>query len=80
MRPAQHRFNPNTADWSELAALPGLGATLAKRIVAYRQGRRAALADPRAVVFRRPQDLEAIRGIGPKKAATMGKMLFFSDQ
>lgn len=76
---ARHRINPNGAEWQDLAALTGLGKTLAKRIVAYRQAQRALLSNPTAQVFRCPQDLQAVKGIGTKRAAALGRQLVFSD-
>ncbi len=48
----------NQADWPELAQLPGIGATLARRIVEHRQTHGP---------FAHPEDLRQVRGIGPKK-------------
>jgi len=79
LQPASHRINPNTADWSDLAALPGLGRTLAKQLVAHRQEQRAKLSDPQAVVFRSARDLQAVRGIGHKRSASLRKALVLSD-
>ncbi len=76
---ASYRLNPNTAEWSDLAALRGLGPTLAKRIVAHRQAERLRLGAPEAAVYQEPADLQAVRGIGPKRAAALSKVLFFSD-
>ncbi len=49
--------NINAAEWEELTRLHGIGELLAKRIVQYRtaHGR-----------FRRAEDLQNVRGIGPK--------------
>jgi competence protein ComEA len=47
----------NQADWPELAQLPGVGETLARRIVEHRQTHGP---------FQRPEDLCDVRGIGPK--------------
>lgn len=47
----------NRADWPELAQLPGIGESLAKRIVASRR---------EVGPFREPDDLLRVRGIGPK--------------
>ena len=47
----------NTADWPELMQLPGIGQTLAHRIVQSRQ-----TAGP----FADQDDLRRVRGIGPK--------------
>lgn len=55
--PPAERVNLNTAGIEELTTLPGIGETIARRIVAYRElhGR-----------FQRPEDLVAVNGIGPK--------------
>ena len=49
----------NTAGEAELLLLPGVGATLAKRVLEYRIERGP---------FQRNEDILHIRGIGPKKA------------
>ena len=51
------KVNLNTANAAELEALPGIGETLARRIVAYREenGR-----------FTAPEDLIGVDGIGEK--------------
>ena len=51
------QLDVNAADWPELAVLPNIGESLAKRIVEDR-----ALHGP----FREPSDLRRVRGIGPK--------------
>jgi competence protein ComEA len=48
--------DPNRADAVELDRLPGVGAATARAIVAAREG---------GVVFRSPEDLLVVRGIGP---------------
>jgi len=52
------QVNLNTAEETELLLLPGIGATLAKRILEYR-----AEHGP----FQHNNDLLKIKGIGPKK-------------
>jgi competence protein ComEA len=54
---ARFEVDINTAGWPELLQLPGIGETLAKRIVdsRHRQG-----------LFLDHQDLLRVRGIGPK--------------
>ncbi len=54
---AQYAVDLNSAPWPELAQLPNVGETLAKRIVHYRQEHGA---------FRRHADLENVEGIGPR--------------
>lgn len=51
-------LNVNTADVEALRALPGIGPGLAERIVADRQARG---------LFRTPEDLLRVPGIGPKR-------------
>jgi competence protein ComEA len=75
MSEVQTRIDPNVADWSELVRLPGIGETLAKRIVAYR--RQQAAQAGQGPVFGRLEDLDAVRGIGPKKLAQMAEYLAF---
>lgn len=57
--PASVEFvvNINTADWPEFAQLPGIGETLARRIIESRQ---------KDGPFDKPEDLRRVRGIGPK--------------
>jgi competence ComEA-like helix-hairpin-helix protein len=50
------QLDPNTAPADSLELLPGIGKTLADRIVAYRQQHR----------FDREVDITEVRGIGPK--------------
>lgn len=54
---AQFKVDLNSADWPELVQLPGIGETLARRIVESRQ------ADG---PFVEHGDLQRVRGIGPK--------------
>jgi competence protein ComEA len=54
---AKFQVDINTADEPELAQLPGIGDTLAQRIIETRQ-----TAGP----FTKPDDLRRVRGIGPK--------------
>ena len=56
------RIDPNTADWSALAALPNVGEKKAKDIVAFRE--EAKRYAPNGVVFARPEDLLKVKGIG----------------
>ena len=58
IRAATERINPNTADAASLQRLPGIGATRAQAIIAYRRTHGPA-------PFRAPEDLAAVKGIGP---------------
>lgn len=55
---AGKKVNLNTATRQELESLPGIGSTLAERIIAYRQ---------KAGSFRSVDELKKISGIGEKK-------------
>jgi competence protein ComEA len=57
VRPLKFQTDLNRADWPELAGLPGIGETLARRIVEHRN---------RHGPFRRAEDLRQVRGIGAK--------------
>ena len=85
--PPDNRLNPNTAAWYDLARLPGLGEVLAKRIVNYREakllewqqthpGADASNAPPAYV---RLQDLDEVKGIGPKLLAKLQPYLAFNQ-
>jgi comEA protein len=59
---APKKINVNAADAATLCALPGIGPAYAARIVAYRENHGP---------FERPEDLTAVKGIGP---ATVEKL------
>lgn len=54
-RPAAYTVNVNVAEWPELAQLPGVGSSLARRIVEYRLEHGA---------FDSPQQLLDVPGVG----------------
>ena len=54
---AKFQVDVNQADWPELALMPGVGETLAKRIVSDREANGP---------FQDHSDLRRVRGIGPK--------------
>jgi DNA uptake protein ComE-like DNA-binding protein len=69
------RIDPNVADWQALAVLPAIGEKRAKQIVAYREdyaGRHGG-----RLPFRRPDDLQLVRGIGPVTADALRPYLIF---
>jgi hypothetical protein len=69
------RVDPNSADWPQLAALPGLGEALARRIVDYRREFLATHTGRRA--FERLEDLENVKGIGRAMLANLQPYLHF---
>ena len=54
---AEFQVDVNRADWPELIQLPGVGQVLAERLIAERE---------RGGAFRGIDDLERVRGIGPR--------------
>jgi competence protein ComEA len=60
----------NTADLRELSRLPGIGAELARRIIEEREANGA---------FVNLTDLQRVRGIGARKAATLSGWVKFSS-
>ena len=69
------RLDPNSAPWWELTVIPGVGEITARRIVSFRSENGVAGDRP----FRRPADLQAVHGIGPKTAARLTPYLVFPD-
>lgn len=74
----QQRIDPNTAPWPELARLPMIGETLARRIVAYRREQAAAGAE--GLAFTCLEDLDPVRGIGPKRLERLAPLLMFPPE
>jgi DNA uptake protein ComE-like DNA-binding protein len=73
--------NPNTAPWWELTILPGIGPTRAREIVQYRESQQSLAQNTedatKPLFFRRPSDLDAVHGIGPKTVERIAKELRF---
>jgi len=61
-RPAFGSININTATAQELDALPGVGPAIAQRIIEFRKQRGG---------FRSIDELDQVKGIGPKKLQDM---------
>jgi competence protein ComEA len=72
----EQRLDPNTAPWPELARLPGVGESLARRIVAYREEELKHRPGP---IFRRLEDLEPVKGIGPTLLERIGPGLKYPE-
>jgi hypothetical protein len=74
---AQERVNPNTAPVGSLIRLPGIGLTRARAIEAHRDAVRQKAGTSAA--FRCSDDLQQIRGIGPKTADDIAAWLEFES-
>ncbi len=73
------KIDPNRASEAELMSLPGIGPGLAERIVSYREEfEKENGAKSRA--FGSWQDLQKVRGIGPKISEKVGPFLEFENQ
>ncbi len=66
----QFQIQVNQADWPEFTLLPGIGETLARRIVAYREQHGP---------FRSVDQLQSVKGIGPKTLRRIGPYLRVKD-
>jgi competence ComEA-like helix-hairpin-helix protein len=69
------KINPNEASVASLARLPGVGPTRARAIVAYRD--RHAEQSARGSAFAKADDVQRVKGIGPKVAADIRPWLTF---
>ena len=68
-----NQLNPNDAPAMSLARLPGIGAKRAEAIVAYRQD--CAKQQDVGPVFQNVEDLQKVKGIGPKTAGEIDRWL-----
>src|SRR3972149_7782666 len=71
----EDRINPNTAPVSSLVRLPSIGLSRAWSIVNYRENVRQQC--PGIKVFKSCDDLQKIKGIGPKTAEGICNWLTF---
>ena len=69
-------INPNTATVAELSLMPNIGPALAERIVDYRR-RYQTDHGPDVFAFTKPEDLQNVKGIGPKIAEKLAPYLCF---
>ncbi len=67
--PIDFQLDLNTANWVELSQLDGIGPTLAMRIVENRR---------RHGRFERVEDLQRVRGIGPRTVAQLRRWIHVS--
>ena len=72
----ESRINPNDALLASLVRLPGIGIGRAGAIVAYREDFAKRSSDRRPA-FQNCDDLQKVKGIGPKTAQDMSEWLKF---
>ncbi len=72
------KFDPNTADEAEIAAIPDVGQIKAHAIVKYREHFQSAYPGQRA--FNQPADLGAVKGIGTGTIENMRPYLIFATR
>jgi competence protein ComEA len=65
--------NPNDATVASLIRLPGLGLAKAQAIVSYRE----SIKNGQNEAFHNCQDIQKVKGIGPKTAEDLGEFLRF---
>jgi len=71
----ESRINPNYAPVESLVRLPGIGVGRAGAIVAYREN--FGGKDGESPAFRNGNDLQKVRGIGPKTVQNISEWLKF---
>ena len=69
----ESRINPNSAPRASLVRLPSIGLVRAEAIIAYRENFRDNEARP----FRDCNDLQKVKGIGPKTVQNISEWLKF---
>jgi competence ComEA-like helix-hairpin-helix protein len=68
-------INPNNTSWASLARLPGFGPQKAKTLIEYRQQYKAA--NNQQEPFSCAEDLQKVKGIGPKTVDKIRKYITF---
>ena len=71
----EERINPNEASVPSLVRLPGIGISRAEAIAAYRN--KFSKEDSSSQAFDNCDDLQKIKGIGPKTAQNISQWLTF---
>ena len=69
------KINPNTADWTSLARLPGIGEKRAKDIIYYRNNQKKY--DNSTAVYKEYTDLANVKGIGKLTCEQIRDYLIF---
>jgi len=71
----ESRINPNNASTASLVRLPQIGPSRAAAIIAYRES--ISRDDSSRAAFRGCDDLQKVKGIGPKTVENLRKWLKF---
>ncbi|MHC4394435.1 MAG: ComEA family DNA-binding protein [Planctomycetota bacterium] len=71
----ESRINPNDAPTASLVRLPGIGIGKAAAITAYRENLNPE--EPNKPAFKNGDDLQKVRGIGPKTVQNISQCLRF---
>jgi competence ComEA-like helix-hairpin-helix protein len=71
----EEKINPNDAPAASLTRLPNIGRVRAEAIVAYREN--FVLQEVGRPAFRDCNDLQKVKGIGPKTSQNISKWLIF---
>ena len=71
------RINPNDAPVASLVRLPGIGIGKARAIVGYRE--EFSEQNGNKPAFQNPNDLQKVKGIGPKTVENISDWLKFGD-
>jgi competence ComEA-like helix-hairpin-helix protein len=71
----ESRINPNYAPLGSLMRLPGIGDVRVKAIIAYRE--EFSKKDSNSIAFRNCDDLQKVKGIGPKTVEDISQWLKF---
>ena len=71
----ESRINPNDAPPASLVRLPGIGTGKAGAIAAYREN--STRQNGNTPAFQNPDDLQKVKGIGPKTVENISEWLKF---
>jgi len=71
----ERRVNPNDAPIASLVRLPGIGIARAEAIAAYRE--EFSEQNNGTLAFQNPNDLQKVKGIGPKTVENISEWLKF---
>lgn len=69
-------LDPNSAEWFELAQLPGMGRSLARKITVFREAQQK-IRGHATPLFASALDLSRVKGVGAKTVARIKPFLRF---